>query len=68
MIKIKYTSIDGVRTVRSFSTLAAARGFAQDRVGQHPDIGSTYAVSFDGVGKIEASGVPLADLFGETPP
>ena len=35
-------------------------------VGKNPDIGSSYAVSFDGIGKIEAvTGVKLADLFGE---
>jgi hypothetical protein len=62
-IKVKYSSIDGVRTVRTFSTLQAARQFAHHCVGAHPEMGSTYAVSGDGIGKIEASGVPLADLF-----
>jgi hypothetical protein len=66
MIKVIYSSVDGTRTVRSFSTLAGARRFARLGVGRHPEIGSTYAVSADGIGKIEVHGdAKLADLFGE---
>lgn len=62
-IRVTYQSIDGLRTTRTFRTLAGAQRFAQHRVGNHPDIGSTYAVSDDGVGKITATGATLADLF-----
>lgn len=64
MIKVKYSSIDGGRKSRSFKSLKGARKFAQSWVGKYPEIGSTYAVSGDGVGKIEAEGVKLAELFG----
>ena len=71
MIKVKYTSVDRYRSTRTFKTLKGARKFAQDRIGKNPDIGSYYAVSFDGIGKIEVSvgthhaDVKLADLFGD---
>jgi hypothetical protein len=32
-----------------------------------PEIGSTYAVSGDGVGKVTVEGVTLFELFGEKP-
>ena len=34
-------------------------------VGAHPEIGSTYAVSGDGVGKVTCQGVSLSELFPE---
>jgi hypothetical protein len=66
VIKIRYSSVDGVRMLRSFSTLKGARRYAQERVGKNPTIGCGYAVSDDGVGKIEVYGdTKLSDLFGE---
>ena len=65
MIKVKYSSVDRFSKTRSFKTLKGARNFAQHWVGKHPEIGSTYAVSGDGVGKITAEGVALAELFGD---
>lgn len=66
MIKVKYSSVDSRGGKwRSFKTLKRARVFAQHWIGTHPEIGSTYAVSGDGIGKIEAQGVALADLFGD---
>lgn len=67
MIKVKYLSVDRARVTRSFKTLAGARKFAQSWVGKHPEMGSTYAVSGDGIGKITAEGAKLADLFGDEP-
>ena len=67
MIKIRYSSVDGFREKRSFKTLVAARAYAQKWVGIHPEIGSQYAVSDDGIGKIEVHGAALADLFGDEP-
>jgi hypothetical protein len=67
MIKVKYSSIDGYRKTKSFKTLKGARKYAQDRVGKNPDMGRWYAVSFDGIGKIEVEGVPLDELFGDEP-
>lgn len=67
MIKVKYISIDssGRGQWKTFKTLKGARKFAQYWVGKHPELGSTYAVSGDGVGKIVAEGVALKDLFGD---
>ena len=66
MIKVKYSSVDGRGgNWRSFKTLGRARVFAQYWVGKNPEIGSTCAVSGDGIGKIEVQGAKLADLFGD---
>ena len=66
VIKVKYSSVDGRGGKwRSFKTLGRARVFAQYWVGKNPEIGSTYAVSNDGIGKIEVMGATLADLFGD---
>src|SRR6185436_21124797 len=66
VIKVKYSSVDGRGGKwRSFKTLGRARVFAQYWVGKNPEIGSTCAVSGDGIGKIEVQGAKLADLFGD---
>lgn len=64
MIKVRYSSIDRFSQTRSFATMAAARRFAQKWVGQNPEIGSHYAISGDGIGKITVTGATLAELFG----
>lgn len=63
MIVVIYRSVDGVHRVKRFGTLPAAQAFAWHCVGKHPDIGSTYAVSFDGIGTIMCEGCTLEDLF-----
>jgi hypothetical protein len=65
MIRVRYSSCDGCSEVRKYKALAAARTFAHKMVGAHPDLGRTYAVSFDGIGKVEVEGATLADLFPE---
>ena len=66
MIKVKYSSVDSRNGKwRSFKTLKRARLYAQYWIGENPEIGSTYAVSGDGVGKIEVRGIALAELFGK---
>ena len=67
-IKVKYSSIDGYHKYATFKTLKGAQKFAQKWVGEHPDIGmgfgAGYAVSYDGIGKIEVAGdATLKDLF-----
>lgn len=63
-ITLLYTSIDHVRTRRTFATLAGAIAFAERKVGPTPELGSHYAVSPDGIGKIEVvRGTALASLF-----
>jgi hypothetical protein len=64
-ITVTYSSIDGCRKSRKFKTIAGARAFAKHWVGDSPEISSfgSYAVSFDGVGKVTASGITLQALF-----
>lgn len=68
MIKIRYSAVDGFSKRKSFKTLKGARKYAIEMLGKYPSFGSYYAVSDDGVGKIEViEGVKLRDLFGEEP-
>jgi len=62
-IVVTYISVDRVTKRRKFKTLAGAQAFAQRWVGETPELGSNYAVSFDGVGTIYVYGATLADLF-----
>jgi hypothetical protein len=64
MIKITRTTIDGSRTVRRFKSLAGARKFARDCVGPQHGEGGHYAVSSDGVCKIEWANITRRELFG----
>ena len=66
-IAVRYSSVDsyGKITTRKFVTLRGAREFAWHWVGRFPEIGSGYAVSADGIGKVEVEGCTLADLFPE---
>jgi hypothetical protein len=65
MIIVTYKSIDRCYKRRQFKTLSGAKGFAQKMVGPHPEIGTVfqYAVSSDGIGKIEVRGASLEELF-----
>lgn len=66
MIKLRYSSVDGGWKLKSFKSLKGARKYAQYWLGKNPEMGSTYAVSGDGIGKIEVlEGVKLAELFGD---
>ena len=65
LVKITYRSVDGFSKYGRFKTLKGARRFAHKWVGEHPEIGFNYAVSFDGIGKITVSGCSLQDLFPE---
>jgi hypothetical protein len=62
-IKVRYSSIDGVRKSRKFKSVASASKFARYYVGDHPDIGPHYAVASDGIGKVEVEGATFAELF-----
>lgn len=62
-ISVSYASVDGYRTARRFKTIGGARRFAHEFVGEHPEMGSFYAVSGDGVGKVTVQGCTIADLF-----
>lgn len=63
MIQVTYTSIDRYRKDSTFKTLAGAQKFATRWVGARPELGTWYAVSGDGVGKITCTGCNIRDLF-----
>lgn len=65
MFKVQYSSIDRYRETRTFKTLAGARAYAVKWVGANPDTCGSYAVSDDGVGKVEVTGATLAELFAD---
>jgi hypothetical protein len=62
-IVVRYRSIDRCSKRGVFKTLAGAQRFAQKWVGETPDLGGTYAVSSDGIGKVTCDGCALIDLF-----
>ncbi len=63
-IRLTYTSLDRIRVTRRFKTIKGAQRFAQEWVGETPELGTWYAVSADGVGRIsEVQGCSLRDLF-----
>lgn len=65
-ISIIYESIDGCNKVRHCETLAGARAWAMYWVGECPDLGSYYAVSADGIGKVMVNGCSIHDIFPPT--
>lgn len=62
-ITVRYQSVDRFSKTRKFKTLTGARKFAQHWVGETPELGSFYAVSGDGVGKVTCDGCLVRDLF-----
>jgi hypothetical protein len=64
-IVVTFSTIDHHRERRVFKTLEGARKYAQKKLGEHPDMGSTYAVGAYGDAKIEVRGCALAELFPE---
>jgi hypothetical protein len=63
MITVYYKSIDGVRKHEVCQDLQHAREWASYWVGKHPTVGSSYAVSDDGIGKVSVAGCTIRDLF-----
>jgi hypothetical protein len=62
--KLTYTAVDGARKQREFATIGIAASWAQHWVGRNPEFGRTYAISPDGIGKIEVNaGCELRKLF-----
>lgn len=62
-VTVHYEAIDGFRETKTFGCLGKARAYAQHWIGETPSIGTGYAVSDDGVGKITAEGVRVSALF-----
>lgn len=63
MISITYLAVDGFTETRAFETHAEARTYAVHWIGAHPEIGRSYAISGDGIGRITAEGIAIHDLF-----
>jgi hypothetical protein len=62
-IKLRFSSCDGGSRVKVFKSIAGARKAVIHQLG-NPEIGSSYAVSGDGVCKCEVSGdASVRDLF-----
>lgn len=68
MILFCYTSIDGAERREAFFSLDAARERAQYWMGKHPTLGTFYAVTDDGIGRLEITGgeATLQDLFPDS--
>lgn len=67
-IRLYFSTIDNCRKVARYKSLAGAQKAAWDRVGKHPEIGSNYAVSGDGIAKVVVSGdATMAELFPPVP-
>lgn len=69
MITLRYRSIDGANVRRQFTTLKGAQRYAQNMIGEAPEVAQAgrYAVSGDGIGKIvPIAGATLAELFPAT--
>ena len=62
-IKMRYSTIDRYSKSATFKTVEGARKFAKKYLGDYFDIGYSYAVSGDGVGKVTiVSGATWAEL------
>lgn len=67
-IRLYFSTIDNCRSVKTFKSLKGAQKAAWDRVGKHPEIGSNYAISSDGIAKVVVSGdATMAQLFPPAP-
>lgn len=62
-ITVHYLAVDGCKRVHKFKTLKGAQTFAQEYVGETPELGSFYAVSGDGIGRVTVDGCDLRELF-----
>jgi len=62
-VRVAYDSIDRCRKTRTFKTIEGARKWAYEMVGKDAEIGTGYAVSTDGVGKVMVVGTTLRKLF-----
>lgn len=68
MFTVTLISVDGFRKTKTYKTIAAARKFAVNYVGETPEFGCNYAVSADGVATIYVDGCTLNQLFGVVEP
>lgn len=62
-ITVRYSTVDRFCETKRFTKIEDAREYAQQWIGRFPEIGRGYAVSDDGIGKIEVRGTSLFQLF-----
>jgi hypothetical protein len=62
-VQVTYTSVDGFLVSQNFNTVEEAQSFCWEWIGEAPTFGRGYAISEDGIGKIEARGCSLQELF-----
>lgn len=65
LIRMYYSTIDGVNIHKACETIEEARSWAMTWVGEHPEIGSYYAISGDGIGKVMVDDCSIRDIFPE---
>ena len=63
-ITIRYSSIDGYSETRHYQTLKGAHRWADEMLGDCFEIGTGYAISGDGIGKIQ-SNISLKELLAK---
>jgi hypothetical protein len=66
-ITIRYSSIDGYSETRHYQTLTGAHRWADEMLGDCFEIGTGYAISGDGIGKIQ-SNISLEELLAKPKP
>jgi hypothetical protein len=64
-IKLHFSTLDGISKTKTFKTLKGARKAAHNWVGADADVGSSYAVSVDGVVTVRVDGATLQDIFSK---
>jgi hypothetical protein len=62
-ILVKYSTCDGYKKSMRCADLYTAQKFAQELIGETPEVGRGYAVSFDGIGIVTVQGATLAEIF-----
>lgn len=65
MIKVVYQAVDGYRKTAMFRTIKGAQRFAHKWVTATPELGSFYAVSPDGIGRVMVEGCLIREIFPE---
>jgi len=68
VIKVRFATLDGIRKTKSFKTLAGARKATWAWAGKDCEVGSSYAISSDGVVRVTVEGCSLAELFSDGAP
>jgi len=66
-IRTTFRTSDGFRQTRRFTTIAGARRYARERMGENFDIGTSYAVGMYGDTTLTVSGATLEELLGPEP-